>query len=128
MKPFHCLIVFCILLLQCSLAAAKHIHPEKYYKEQWCTDNSGEMEVVLPDRTRCDCLTRTHAVEFDFGSKWAEAIGQSLYYSIQTGNKAGIALILEKPSDYKYWIRMNTVIEHNDLQIDTWIVRPEPKL
>ncbi len=66
--------------------------------------------MVLPDHTRCDCLTRTHAIEFDFGNNWAEAIGQSLYYSIQTGKKAGIALILEKPSDYKYWIRLNTVI------------------
>jgi len=29
----------------------------------------------LPDKTRIDCLTTTHAVEHDFGSKWAEAIG-----------------------------------------------------
>ncbi len=66
-----------------------------------------------------DCM-----VEFDFGNKWAEAIGQSLYYSIQTGKKAGIALILEKPNDYKYWIRLNTVIDRNNLKIDTWQVKP----
>lgn len=80
--------------------------------------------MVLPDHTRCDCFTRTPAIEFDFGNNWAEAIGQSLYYSIQTGKKAGIALILEKPSDYKYWIRLNTVIAENNLKIDTWQVRP----
>ena len=107
-----------------SPAEAKHIHLEKYYQEKWCVEKSGEVEVVLPDRTRCDCLTRTHAVEFDFGNKWAEAIGQSLYYSIQTGRRAGVALILEKPSDYKYWVRLNTVIDHNNLKIDTWIVKP----
>ncbi len=89
--------LFCFL----SPAWAKHIHREKYYQEKWCADKSGRVEVVLPDRTRCDCPTRTHAIEFDFGNNWAEAIGQSLYYSIQTGKKAGIALILEKPSDYK---------------------------
>jgi hypothetical protein len=124
MKLFHYLIVFCILILQCSPAGAKHIHKEKYYQEKWCAERLGEVEVVLPDRTRCDCLTSSNAVEFDYGNKWAEAIDQSLYYSIQTGKRAGIALILEKPSDYKYWIRMNTVIEHNNLQIDTWIIRP----
>jgi hypothetical protein len=43
--------------------------------------------VVLPDGTRCDCLTDTHAIEFDFGNKWAEAIGQSAYYALQTGKK-----------------------------------------
>ena len=74
----------------------------------------------MPDRTRCDCLTQTHAIEFDFGSKWAEAIGQSLYYSLQTGKRAGIVLILEKSKDYRYWMRLNTTIEHFDLPIDTW--------
>jgi len=29
-------------------------------------------------------------------------------------------LILEKKSDYKYWIRLNTIIEHFGLPIDTW--------
>jgi hypothetical protein len=36
----------------------------------------GQVEVVLPDGTRCDCLTETHAIEFDFGRGWGEAIGQ----------------------------------------------------
>ena len=102
-------------------ADAKHRHPEKYYQEKWCFGR-GEMEVVLPDRTRCDCLTLDHAIEFDFGPKWSEAIGQSLYYSMQTGRKAGIVLILEKKSDYKYWIRLNSVIKNYDLPIDTWSV------
>jgi hypothetical protein len=60
----------------------------------------------------------------NFGNNWAEAIGQSLYYSIQTGKRAGIVLILEKPSDYKYWVRLNTVIDENNLKIDTWQVKP----
>ncbi len=64
-------------------------------------------------------------MKFDFGSKWAESIGQALYYSIQTGKKPGIVLILEKESDYKYWIQLNTVIEHSDLNIRTWIMAPK---
>ena len=114
-----------ILLLNISIAAeAKNLHKERYYQDIWCLENNGQTEVVLPDRTRCDCLTATHVIEFDFGKKWAEAIGQSLYYSIQTGKRAGVALILEKPSDYKYWIRLNTVIAENNLKIDTWQIRP----
>ena len=64
----------------------------------------------------------THAIEFDFGSKWTEAVGQGMYYSIQTGKKAGIVLILETMKDRKYWIRLNATIEHFDLPIDIWTV------
>jgi hypothetical protein len=40
-----------------------------------------------------DCLTDECVIEFDFSNKWAEAIGQSLYYANQTGKKADIFLI-----------------------------------
>jgi hypothetical protein len=124
MKILHFITSLGIFFMLCFPAAAQHLHSEKYYQEKWCAEQSGKTEVVLPDRTRCDCLTKTHAIEFDFGSKWAESLGQSMYYSIQTGKKAGICLILETPSDYKYWVRLNTVIDQNNLKIDTWIIRP----
>jgi hypothetical protein len=82
--------------------------------------HQGQVEVVFPDGTRCDCVTDTHAIEFDFGNNWAEAVGQSAYYAIQTGKKAGIVLILETVKDRKYWIRLNTTIERFNLPIDTW--------
>jgi hypothetical protein len=105
-----------ILLSFPSLLLAKREHPEKWYQERWCREQGGQVEVVLPDKTRCDCLTDTHAIEFDFGNNWAEAVGQSSYYSIQTDKKAGIVLILENMKDRKYWIRLNTTIQHfNDL-------------
>ena len=56
----------------------------------------------------------------DLGNKWTEAVGQSLYYSLQPGKKAGIVLILETIKDRKYWIRLNNTIEHFNLPIDTW--------
>jgi hypothetical protein len=67
-------------------------------------------------------VTDTHAIEFDFGSNWAESIGQSAYYSLQTKKKPGLVLILETMKDRKYWIRLNTTIEHFNLPIDTWNV------
>jgi hypothetical protein len=79
---------FVLVLLLPVVADAGHEHPERWYQERWCAEKGGAVEVVLSDRTRCDCLTDENAVEFDFGTKWAEAIGQALYYSIQTGKRA----------------------------------------
>ena len=111
-------ILICLVLI--PIAYAKRNHPEKWYQEKWCRDRGGKTEVVLPDKTRCDCLTDTHAIEFDFANKWAESIGQSLYYSLQTGKRAGIVLILESEKDRKYWIRLNSTIQHFKLPINTW--------
>jgi hypothetical protein len=58
----------------------------------------------------------------DLGNDWAETVGQSSYYSIQTKKKAGIVLILETIKDRKYWIRLNTTIQHFKLPIDIWSV------
>ncbi len=88
--------------------------------ERWCAAHGGETEVVLADNTRCDCVTATHAIEFDFGEKWTEAIGQSLHYGLQTGKRSGIVLILEDEGDQRYWMRLNTTVEYYDLAIDTW--------
>ena len=118
MKRF--LLVFCIIMAIPFLADAKRLHPEKWYQAKWCQQQGGKVEVVLPDRTRADCLTDSHAVEFDFGDKWAEAIGPSLYYAIQTGKRAGVVLILESLNDRKYWIRLNSIIQYYDLPISTW--------
>jgi len=101
-----------IILTTYPLLLGAAEHPERLYQERWCKNNHGKTEVVLSDRTRVDCLTDKYAIEFDFGKKWAEAIGQSLGYSIETLKQPGIVLILEKPKDYKYWIKLNTVIDH----------------
>ena len=69
-----------------------------------------------------DCLTATHAVEYERGKNWAESIGQSLYYSLQTGKRAGVVLILERRKDYRYWLRLNSTIEHHRLPVDTWLL------
>lgn len=114
------LLLVIVFILTVGVSYAGRLHPEKWYQEKWCNEQGGRIEVVLPDRTRCDCLTATHAIEFDFGNKWAESIGQALHYSIQTGKRPGIVLILESPTDLKYWIRLNTIIDHFNLPIDSW--------
>jgi hypothetical protein len=103
-----------------SPVQAEHKRPEKEYQRDWCAEARGHAEIRLPDGTRADCITRTHAIEFDFGQKWAESIGQALYYSMQTGKRAGIVLILERIEDRKFWIRLNSIVEFQKLPIDTW--------
>ena len=117
-------IIILLLLISSDCFGQSRLQPEKVYQEQFCKEMNGEVEVVLPDRTRCDCITSTHSIEVDFANKWTEAVGQSLYYSLQTNKKAGIYLILESPKDRKYLIRLNSVIEHFGLPIDVWAIEP----
>ena len=75
---------------------------ESYYVNQWCTSDFGRKEAILWDMTRVDCLAKDYAVEFDFAKKWAESIGQALYYSKMTGKAPAVVLILTSPLDYRY--------------------------
>ncbi len=102
---------------------AAHSYLEKEYQNHWCQINSGVTEHILPDSTRVDCLTKDYAIEFDFASKWAESIGQALYYSHCTGKKAGVVLILENPQkDQKYLDRLNAVAKTYGITV--WTIKP----
>ncbi len=92
---------------------------ESYYVNQWCTSDFGRKEVVLWDMTRVDCVTKDYAIEFDFAKKWAESIGQSLYYAKMTGKKPAVVLILKAESDYRYVKR----IERLDNGIKIFLVK-----
>lgn len=117
------IIAACILFMAMPTLAlcAGHEHPEKWYQERWCAPR-GQMEVVLPDGSRCDCLTDAYAIEFDFGHKWAEAIGQALNYAAQTGKRPGIVLILEHEGDERFLERIRTVDRAFGLGITVWVV------
>ena len=92
---------------------------EMYYENEWCTPDFGRKEVILWDMTRVDCMTKDYAIEFDFAKKWAEAIGQSLYYSKLTGKSPAIVLILTSPTDYRYVKR----IERLDNGIKVFLIQ-----
>ena len=40
---------------------------EAYYQKIFAKAVGGKQEVTLADKTRCDVLTETHAVEVEFG-------------------------------------------------------------
>lgn len=83
-------------------------HDEKYYQTKMCNEFGGDMEYVLFDKTRVDCLTKEYAIEVDFAKKWAEGIGQSLYYAEVTGKKPAIGVISGE-GDEKYLDRIRRV-------------------
>ena len=92
---------------------------EAYYQNEWCTPDFGRKEVILWDMTRVDCMTKDYAIEFDFAKKWAESIGQALYYSKLTGKAPAILLILTSPTDYRYVKR----IERLDNEIKLFLIK-----
>ena len=87
-------------------------YPESFYQEQFAKKLEGRTEVTMADGTRCDILTDTQAIEVDFADKWAEAIGQSLNYAMQTGKKAGIVLVLKDSVDEKHVERLWEMASH----------------
>jgi hypothetical protein len=117
-------LALCLVLGAGSAGAGSRLHPERWYQERWCAEQGGTMEVVLEDGSRCDCLTATHAVEFDFANKWAEAVGQSLHYANLSRKRAGIVIIQERPGDTRYLRRLRGVLERYDLPVDLWVEEP----
>jgi hypothetical protein len=103
--------------------SAERLNSESYYQKIAAEKYSGKTEVSMPDGTRCDIVTETHAIEVDFADKWGEAIGQSLNYAFQSNKRAGILLILEKKTDEKHLIRVNSIVQHFDLPIDVLAIR-----
>lgn len=101
-----------------------HKYFEKDYQRVWCDAHYGSMEVVLPDKARVDCVTTTHAIEFDFAKKWAESIGQAMYYGQVLKKSPGIVLIIEDQNkDQKYINRVKAV--SGLYKMDLWTITPD---
>jgi hypothetical protein len=98
--------------------------PEAYYQKAWCDAERGQSEVVLADRTRVDCRTLTHVVEFDFAPKWAECVGQALHYSATTGQR-GMCVLISGPDDEKYVTRVRGLAEKFGLPLDVDVMRQQ---
>ena len=115
--PFLFAFLFALLLTALPVGAG-HLHQEKEYQGAWCAKAGGVTEYLLDDKTRVDCLTDTLAVEFDFASKWAECIGQALYYGQQTHRQGACVLILEnKEKDLKYLKRLQNVADIDGVRL-----------
>ena len=108
-------IISCLLLSGNAIA----VENEDYYNRLFCKEMGGQAEYVLPDRSRVDCLTSTHAFEADWaqGLKVYESIGQALYYSAETRKQPGILLLIKKNNSEKYIRKVKRVIKTFNLPI-----------
>jgi hypothetical protein len=122
-KPFKItLAIFAFALVTTAAnqpTHSKNLYKESEYQRLWCSEAGGRAEYVLPDRTRVDCLTDEYAVEVDFAKKWAEAIGQALYYAVVTGKRPAVLLIMENPSDARFLKRLRRVAVTTKFKIMT---------
>ena len=84
----------------------EHKYKEADYVNAYC---KGIIEYKLPDKTRVDCLSEEYAIEFDWATKWAESVGQSLYYAKMTDKKPAVAIIMKKMTDERYIKRIEAV-------------------
>ena len=109
--------VWLFLISLSCIVYAKHTQNEHYYQNIWCKEQKGITEYILPDKTRVDCLTKEYAVEFDFAHKWAESVGQSLYYAKMTNKKPAIVLIMEASSDDKYYQRAQLLAQSYNITL-----------
>lgn len=123
MKHFIIIILMCII---CTIPVeAKHLYTEKEYQTYWCNKHGGQMEIVLSNKARIDCLLPDLAVEVDFAKKFHECIGQALEYSAHTGKIPACLLIVEKDSDWKYVERLRYTKQKKYPQLRTFTIKPD---
>ena len=108
-------LIMTIMFLGCSEAKKHH---EKYYQTLLCKELGGVMEQSLLDRTRVDCLTDEYAIEVDFAKKWAESVGQSLYYAAMTEKKPAVGFIMnDNQKDKRYLKRLEVLAKRYHIKI-----------
>lgn len=111
-----------IFFLHSSITLAANSHKEKDYQNVWCAQHNGKIEYILDDNARIDCLTEDYAIEFDFAYKWAEAVGQALYYAVKTSKKPGIVIIIEKEGDKRSLKRLEILTDKYNIKL--WTMTP----
>jgi hypothetical protein len=81
------------MITAAMLLTAASVMTESDYRSALCGSAGYRQEVRMPNGTKADCVSDTHAIEIDFAQKWAEAIGQSLNYAAETGKPPAVILI-----------------------------------
>ena len=114
------LFIFAILLVPFAVYSQEPVilKTERDYQEHVNTIYQGKLEHRLKDNTRVDILTDDLAIEVDFAYKWYEAVGQACHYSVLTGKRPAILLIVRQNSDEKYVKAATNVCRHVRVDLD----------
>lgn len=91
----------CLVAL-CSTTSANELTQARRLAAKY----SAQVEVRLPDDSRVDLLSDTHAIEVDWAPKWAEAVGQAIHYSLLADRKPAVILLLRDPAtEWRHLVR-----------------------
>lgn len=112
--------ILLILFVLNNISFAFRLHPESWYQENVATKWKAQTEVKVANG-RVDIVGKNYATEVEFADKWKEAIGQALWYAMQTNKQPGIVIICETPEDNIHAIRLRSVINNSKLDIKVWI-------
>ena len=98
-----------------EVVATQRYGTETYWQDIIQKEIGGEKEYRLDDGTRVDLLFEDKACEIDWANKWAEGIGQSIYYGLKTERPPLVILLAKKDGWEKYRDR----VEYCD--IECWV-------
>jgi len=70
---------------------------------------------------RADLTFSRYAIEIDWAAKWAESIGQALYYALCLSSKAVSLLLVEGPKDDVYVDHTRRVANNNTPPLQVWV-------
>ncbi len=111
------LILFLLLALMTNLTAQSY---EWNYRDSIQVILGGTVEYPV-ESGRVDILTDEYAIEVEFANKWKDAIGQALWYGLQTNRQPAIVLVKKTKADYKYVIQLGSALNYAKLDIKVWI-------
>lgn len=95
-----------------------HDRPETWYAAKLALKYHARAEVVCDaGGARCDMVSDREAIEVDWAPKWAEAIGQSLYYADRLDLTPAIILLTDGPADHRYVDRCRAVCQEQGIQL-----------
>jgi hypothetical protein len=85
-----------------DVVATQRYGTETYWQDIIQQEIGGEKEYRLDDGTRVDLLFEDKDCEIDWANKWAEGIGQSIYYGLKTDRPPLVILLAKKDGWEKY--------------------------
>jgi len=118
-------LVLALLMVTFSFAGKKP--GEREHAERIAIKYNAKVEVKLWDHTRVDLLNDTHAYEVDWVRKYAEGVGQALYYGVVTNKKpALILLVRDLVKESRYIYRAQTVCARAGVELHLEVIPADP--
>ena len=117
MKNIVRIIIFLLLLILIPGVAISGKRSIKYYKQRWCNKLSGTTDLLHHDVV-LDCSTHDYIFIFEYSYRWRNAIGRALYFSLETGKRSGIVLILEKKREQFYFRQLKNLVSYFSIPVD----------